>query len=47
VEMRYNRAVCAPMINTDNKVVALDNVLVLWFYFMSIYNRQSLLSSNE
>jgi hypothetical protein len=29
VEMRYNRAVCAPMINTDNKVVALDNVLVL------------------
>lgn len=29
VEMRYNRAWCVPMINTDNKIVALDNVLVL------------------
>lgn len=29
VEMRYNRAWCIPMINTDDKVVALDKVLVL------------------
>jgi hypothetical protein len=29
IEMRYNRAECIPMINTDDKVVGLDNVLVL------------------
>ena len=29
IEMRYNRAECIPMINTDDKIIGLDNVLVL------------------
>ncbi len=29
MEMRYNRAECIPMINTDDKIIGLDNVLVL------------------